>query len=114
MALDPQGGPNWVNNFVDSPIIVNATSNEYYKQPMYYALGHFSRFIPPGSRPLTIKQTPKDLLDVIILATPDNATVAVVLNRFQSNIPLEINDLKYGTLITTVDSHSIQTFVWYD
>lgn len=23
MALDMNGGPNWANNFVDSPIIVN-------------------------------------------------------------------------------------------
>ncbi|CAN7939571.1 unnamed protein product, partial [Ixodes hexagonus] len=42
LALDLMGGPNWVKNFVDSPIIVNATGREFYKQPMYYALAHFS------------------------------------------------------------------------
>ncbi|CAN8029207.1 unnamed protein product, partial [Ixodes persulcatus] len=42
LALDLSGGPNWANNFVDSPIIVNATGREFYKQPMYYALAHFS------------------------------------------------------------------------
>ncbi|CAG2104576.1 unnamed protein product, partial [Medioppia subpectinata] len=26
LALDTRGGPNWVNNFVDAPIIVNATA----------------------------------------------------------------------------------------
>ncbi|KAH7962696.1 hypothetical protein HPB52_017539 [Rhipicephalus sanguineus] len=41
LALDTGGGPTWVKNFVDSPIIVNATAEEFYKQPMYYALGHF-------------------------------------------------------------------------
>ncbi|PIO61319.1 hypothetical protein TELCIR_17159, partial [Teladorsagia circumcincta] len=41
MCLNEQGGPNWVENFVDSPIIVNATSDEFYKQPMFYAMGHF-------------------------------------------------------------------------
>ena len=41
MALDLEGGPNWVYNFVDSPVIVNATVNEFYKQPTYYAMGHF-------------------------------------------------------------------------
>uniref|UniRef100_A0A915HYL0 Glucosylceramidase n=1 Tax=Romanomermis culicivorax TaxID=13658 RepID=A0A915HYL0_ROMCU len=41
MALDLTGGPNWVSNFVDSPIIVNASGGEFYKQPMFYALGHF-------------------------------------------------------------------------
>lgn len=36
-----EGGPNWVKNFVDSPVIVNAKTDEFYKQPMFYALGHF-------------------------------------------------------------------------
>ncbi len=40
-ALDEQGGPNWVRNFVDAPVITNATADEFYKQPMFYALAHF-------------------------------------------------------------------------
>ena len=34
-------GPNWANNFVDAPIIVNRDTDEFYKQPMYYSLAHF-------------------------------------------------------------------------
>lgn len=45
IALDMTGGPNWVNNFVDSPIIVNSVADEFYKQPMFYVLGHFSKFV---------------------------------------------------------------------
>ena len=41
LCLDLTGGPNWVGNTVDAPIIVNATSQEYYKQPMFYAMAHF-------------------------------------------------------------------------
>ncbi len=41
MGLDMQGGPNWVNNFVDGPILVNVTADEFYKNPMFYVLGHF-------------------------------------------------------------------------
>ena len=41
IALNMSGGPNWVNNNVDSPIIVNTEKNEFYKQPMYYVMGHF-------------------------------------------------------------------------
>lgn len=41
MCLDEQGGPNWVQNFVDAPIIVNNTEDEFYKQPMFYTMGHF-------------------------------------------------------------------------
>ncbi|XP_042855799.1 putative glucosylceramidase 3 [Penaeus japonicus] len=49
LALDTTGGPNWAANRVDAPIIVNATADEFYKQPMFYALGHFSKFVPGGS-----------------------------------------------------------------
>ena len=41
IALDLEGGPNWAGNFVDSPIIVNGAKDEFYKQPMFYAIGHF-------------------------------------------------------------------------
>lgn len=49
IALNVEGGPTYVGNYVDSPIIVNKTSDEFYKQPMYYCLGHFSKFIRPGA-----------------------------------------------------------------
>ena len=40
-----QGGPNWAGNEVDAPVIVDAVNNEFYKQPMYYALAHVSRYM---------------------------------------------------------------------
>ncbi len=43
LALDMEGGPNWTENFVDSPIIVDADAGVFYKQPMFYALGHVTR-----------------------------------------------------------------------
>lgn len=45
LALDTSGGPTYVGNYVDSPIIINSTANEFYKQPMFYALGHFSKYV---------------------------------------------------------------------
>lgn len=32
LALNMQGGPNWVKNFVDSPIIIDAENGVFYKQ----------------------------------------------------------------------------------
>ena len=40
------GGPNWAYNYVDSPIIVNDEKDEFYKNPMYYGLAHFGKFLP--------------------------------------------------------------------
>ncbi|MEQ2214843.1 hypothetical protein XENOCAPTIV_021722, partial [Xenoophorus captivus] len=41
LALDPTGGPNWVKNFVDSPVIVDAKRDVFYKQPSFYGMAHF-------------------------------------------------------------------------
>ncbi|XP_013167366.1 PREDICTED: glucosylceramidase-like [Papilio xuthus] len=45
ICLDMIGGPNWVQNYVDSPILVNAEKKEFYKQPMFYALGQVTKFV---------------------------------------------------------------------
>ncbi|TOF78277.1 glucosylceramidase, partial [Vibrio parahaemolyticus] len=53
MALDILGGPNWANNFLDSPVIVDTEANEFYKQPMFYTIGHLSKFVIPGAERIT-------------------------------------------------------------
>lgn len=40
-----------------APIIMNISSNEFYKQPAFYAIGHFSKFIPTGSVIIDVTQT---------------------------------------------------------
>ena len=47
LALDLEGGPNWSKNYVDSPIIVDSSKDVFYKQPMFYHLGHF-RWVGAG------------------------------------------------------------------
>lgn len=49
MVLDQDGGPCYINNNLDAPIIINSAVGEFYKQPMFYALGHFAKFCPPNS-----------------------------------------------------------------
>ena len=80
LALDEQGGPSWVENFVDSPIIINKTADEFYKQPMYYAMGHFSKYIPEKSVRIDIKIVGKKLYGTAFLR-PDGMRVVVILNR---------------------------------
>ncbi|OQR72798.1 glucosylceramidase-like [Tropilaelaps mercedesae] len=46
LFLDLQGGPNWAENFLDAPIIVYKENQAFHKQPMCYALAHFSKFLP--------------------------------------------------------------------
>lgn len=48
IVLNYQGGPSYFNN-IDSPIIVSKDFKEMYKQPIFYVMAHFSKFIPTGS-----------------------------------------------------------------
>lgn len=81
LALDEKGGPNWAHNFVDSPIIVNKAKNEFYKQPMYYVLAHFSRFFRPNTIRVDSELTnPGYFEKIMILAAHNKQTGHVVVN----------------------------------
>lgn len=82
MALDPNGGPVYTNFPVDSTIIVNATNGEFYKQPMFYALAHFSKFVIPHSVRIGIKRSQTDTnVQLLGFKRPDGATVIIIYNR---------------------------------
>ena len=52
IALDHSGGPNHLGNVCDAHIIVRddwTNSPSLHFQPSYYIVGHFARFLPPGS-----------------------------------------------------------------
>lgn len=87
IALDEQGGPNWANNFVDSPIIVKPDKDEFYKQPMFYALSHFSKFVPRGSYRIlsTGCEYNKDIKAAAFL-TPQQEIVIVAVNKLVDSV----------------------------
>lgn len=80
LALDKTGGPTWVSNFIDSPIIIDKTADEFYKQPTFYAIGHFSKFISRGS--VRIKLTQSSVIKSVGFKRPDGAVVIVLYNRY--------------------------------
>ncbi|XP_028566856.2 lysosomal acid glucosylceramidase-like [Podarcis muralis] len=115
VALDMRGGPNFVDNFVDSPIIVNAAKDEFYKQPMFYHLAHFSKFIPEGS--VRVYLACNSLLGKCQLQTegflrPDGVAVVVVLNKCIWNVPFSISDGQLGYIEDVAPANSIQTYLW--
>jgi len=116
MVLDKQGGPNWVNNFVDAPIIVDTTNQEYYRQPSFYALGHFSKFLPPGSVRIEtpVKSSNNHHTLVGAFRTPQNATVIIAVNTEDVDVNFVVEDAAFGKLITKINSRSIQSYIYHD
>jgi glucosylceramidase len=115
LVLDLKGGPNWVNFTQWADIIVNKTSQEYYKEPIYYAVGHFSKFIVPDS--VKVQSTEKSHLDrfeTTVFVRPDNGTVVIALNLSDDMVELNINDSVDGKVSHVVAPHSIQSYIYYN
>jgi len=77
MVLNKQGGPNWFKNWCIAPIIVDEENDEVYFTPLYYTLSHFSKFIRPEAKVITIENSDKDLM--ITAAKNTDGSIAVVL-----------------------------------
>ncbi|XP_005104817.1 lysosomal acid glucosylceramidase [Aplysia californica] len=114
IALDMTGGPNWVSNFVDSPIIVNAEKKEFYKQPMFYALGHFSKFLRPGSVWVKVESSESiPGIEITAFYRPDNSLAVVIHNLGIDTVELTLTDDGSAFYPVTSPGYSIQTVLWW-
>ncbi|EPB74231.1 O-Glycosyl hydrolase family 30 [Ancylostoma ceylanicum] len=116
LCLDMQGGPNWVKNFVDSPIIVNAAKQEYYKQPMWYAMGHFSKFVRPDSYRIKslFEEAPPNGIRHVAFVTSNGYKVVVIANiDDKSSQTISIREVNNPTLHYNVvlEPHSLATVI---
>uniref|UniRef100_A0A915Q653 Glucosylceramidase n=1 Tax=Setaria digitata TaxID=48799 RepID=A0A915Q653_9BILA len=115
LCLDLKGGPNFAKNYVDAPIIVNATANEFYKQPMFYIMGHFSKFIRPGSVRIGLHFYLKPVsYEGVAFVTAAHQRVLVLLNRDNKSLIFSITDkAKDGmALHVELEPKSITTIIW--
>nr|XP_053632505.1 lysosomal acid glucosylceramidase-like [Cherax quadricarinatus] len=111
MALDILGGPNWANNFLDSPVIVDTEANEFYKQPMFYTIGHLSKFVIPGAERITWTTTATNI-EVAAFNDPSGRTVVVILNTNDVEEGLTVTDGSENFLNFNIPAKAIQTILY--
>lgn len=114
LALDLEGGPNWAKNYVDSPIIVNATAGEFYKQPMFYALGHFSKFLSPKSYRIGLKSNinPKKV-EMTAFTNADGYKTVIALNKGNADLGITLSETNKNQVIDlNLPARSIATVLW--
>lgn len=115
LLLNEQGGPSYVNNTVDAAIVLNTTTkNEFYKQPIFYVLAHFSKFIPPdsvrveanlnGFRAFTIK--------TVAFLCPDNRVTVILYNNSDKLRIIDFTDDVRGSFEFHLEPRSITTFIY--
>ncbi|KAL0125250.1 hypothetical protein PUN28_004409 [Cardiocondyla obscurior] len=113
IALNTDGGPNWIGNNVDSTIIVNSTADEFYKQPMFYSIGHFSKYVPPSSVRIGTVSENIEGIENIAFSTPDGGIALVILNLNEEEKEILINDPEKGTAKINVRGKSINTMKYW-
>jgi glucosylceramidase len=110
LILDEHGGPNHVGNFCNAPIIADTRTGELSFQASYYYMGHFSRFILPGSHRVASSRY-TDTLEVTAARRPDGKIVVVVMNAGDTDVPFILRT-QHGTAECSGRKHSIMTMVY--
>lgn len=80
MCLDETGGPTYVSNFCEAPIMIDKNTGEIMYMSSYYYIGHFSKFIDVGAlRVFCGNDCPKQLYSVAYV-NPDGNKIVVIEN----------------------------------
>ncbi|MDC0535337.1 hypothetical protein OAO18_05935 [Francisellaceae bacterium] len=111
MALNMKGGPDWAKSYTDAPIIVDASKQVFYKQPMYYYLGQFSKFITPGSYEVQSTSSGPMPLKSTAVVTPQGNLVVEILNTSNLEKTFHIQISANEFVNNSIPSHSLQTYV---
>ncbi|XP_015792733.1 putative glucosylceramidase 4 [Tetranychus urticae] len=112
IALDMIGGPSKSRRFQDSPIIINALHNEYYKQPTFYLLAHFTKFLGPKSvRIGHTTDTSNENVHILTMINHEGLLVVIVLNTSENQVELRIKGFDGGMVWQTISAKTIQTYI---
>jgi len=110
ILLDQNGGPNHVGNFCFAPIHADTTKDELIYTPMYYYIGHFSKFIRPNA-----KRVIETISDQSLLSTSfknvDGQLITIVMNKSEKAIVYTLENQNAKNTIT-IPSHAIQTILY--
>lgn len=128
LLLDVSGGPNHVGNVCDAAVVADCQAQRLHVHPQSYYLGHFSKFIPPGSRRVgaSVQSPAKEYntstppgpygtctgqwgLETTAFRRPDGWIVVVVLNCASQHIDFK---LRHGgsAIKASIPAHAIQTY----
>lgn len=115
IVLDKSGGPNWAGNRHDAPIISDTDTQTYYKNPMFYHMGHFSKFLNKNYTVKTVNSNRKNsgLVKMTAAVKNDNSeTVLVMLNNSfeDENINIQLDNGMYFQQV--LEARSINTIVY--
>lgn len=113
LVLNSTGGPTMTSP-LDAFIIVNDDFTTLEKQPMFYAMAHFSRFIPPGSIRIdtNIYGIHSKVVESLAYVRKDAKIVVILFNSADHTVDLNIEDELKGSAPITLSPRSINTIIY--
>jgi len=110
LAADPQSGPHTNDGgCTECRGAITLDGDTVTRNVAWYALAHFSKFVPPGS--LRVGSNLLEQLSNVAFLTPEGKVVLVVSNT--GNFPATFAIRYHGeTLTTTLPEESVGTYVW--
>lgn len=110
LVLNTAGGPNHVGNFCDAPIMYDKETDQLDIKLSYYYIGHFSRFVKPGAKRILLSRY-TDQVEGTAFINPDGEKVAVLLNRTQEKLTMQLCE-ENKVCDLTLSPHSVITLCW--
>jgi glucosylceramidase len=110
LILDLQGGPyHDRTGGIKAPVYVNAETKELIINNLYYAVGHFSKFVQRDAVRVGTSSYNGDL-KMTAFQNPDGTVVVVVLNKSDKDLPAKLRIDSYSAAVT-IAAKSLNTFV---
>jgi glucosylceramidase len=109
ILLDETGGPNHVGNLCFAPVHGDTKTGELTFTNSYYYIGHFSKFIRPGAKRLSVGTTANHLSATAFMNT-DGSVVIVALNDRDSAIDYMLT-INGRTASLKMPERSIQSII---
>ncbi|MEM7548834.1 MAG: glycoside hydrolase family 30 beta sandwich domain-containing protein [Bacteroidota bacterium] len=110
LALNENGGPTNNGCLTCRGVITVTGSGTVVKNPEYYLLGHFSKFVNPGARRL-ITNPVSGTLENVAFENPDGSRVIVLMNSSSSEEEITINS-RSNKINYTLPAASLATLKW--
>lgn len=108
ICLDENGGPNYVANYCEAPIICDTKRNELTYKLSFTYISHFSKYILPGAKRIATTIY-SDKIEQVAFVNPDNSIIVIAQNRTKEAVPVI---LRIGTTLfrSQAPAESISTF----
>ena len=110
VVLSNKGGPNPYDNFNSASVLVDPVERTVLYTPLYYLLGHFSKYLRPGSVRLELGGELPEGVHATAARNPDGRIAVVVFNDRDEALTFSV-EVDGSIVASAIAPDAIQTLV---